>query len=543
MPFPYDDSNDIIKKPKLLDFFRREPGLATVCGYHEFDDKLPHADENALNSQRKYILNWGKELTSIPKAQLSPAQILDVELFNEQVAMHSFFFDEIQNWKRGTNAVTEVGQLCFLKLLYRDESDATLFEHIAARLEGMNQYVTEHKSRVANPPRRWVDISMQTVSGMPLLFEAIAAAASKANLNETELKRVRSACDSAIRAAEDYKIYLKDLSVDESESWALGPENFEKLLQLRGIGLDSAEILELGEQYLARYKEERIILAKEISGTNDLKKAKAVVESAAPADFASALEATRNACKESREFLRNNNLLDLPDGEELRIMETPTFLRPLIPFAAIFPPAHFARPQKGIYLVTPPHNPEDLARHLNFTSIYNTAVHEGYPGHHLQLSRANLECSIVRSMPLVAGKATDLVEGWAHYCEEMMKEHGLRNNLVDRFVMVSDLVWRATRIIVDVKLSRGEMSFDEAVQMLIDNAHMPKANAISEVNRYTQSPGYQLSYLIGKHQILELKKAVKLKEGAKYSESSFHNRLIGAGNIPVTFIRKNIFCV
>lgn len=107
--------------------------------------------------------------------------------------------------------------------------------------------------------------------------------------------------------------------------------------------------------------------------------------------------------------------------------------------------------------------------------------------------------------------------------------------------MISDLVWRATRIIIDVKLSRGEMSCDEAVAMLMTRAQMTKEGATAEVNRYIYSPSYQLSYLIGKELLLDLKRAVKTKEQALFSEASFHNRLLRAGSIPIAIIRTEIF--
>ena len=110
-------------------------------------------------------------------------------------------------------------------------------------------------------------------------------------------------------------------------------------------------------------------------------------------------------------------------------------------------------------------------------------------------------------------------------------------------MMVSDLVWRATRIIIDIKLSQGEMSFDHGVQMLVEQARLPQASARAELNRYTCSPGYQLSYLLGKHLLLDLKKAVKAKEKDQFNELNFHTRLLGAGSIPISIIRQEIFQV
>lgn len=98
--------------------------------------------------------------------------------------------------------------------------------------------------------------------------------------------------------------------------------------------------------------------------------------------------------------------------------------------------------------------------------------------------------------------------------------------------------WRAVRIIVDVKLSRGEMAFDEAVSMLVKEMGMSREAATAEVRRYTQTPSYALSYLLGKHLILELKKEVEHKMGDKFSERFFHDVLTTDGYLPLSLVRK-----
>jgi len=91
---------------------------------------------------------------------------------------------------------------------------------------------------------------------------------------------------------------------------------------------------------------------------------------------------------------------------------------------------------------------------------------------------------------------------------------------------------------VDVKLSRGEMSFEEAVEMLVKEAGMSREAAVAEVKRYTQTPGYQLSYLLGKHLILKLKEEVKQKMGDKFDEKFFHDTITANGYLPISMLRK-----
>jgi uncharacterized protein (DUF885 family) len=208
-------------------------------------------------------------------------------------------------------------------------------------------------------------------------------------------------------------------------------------------------------------------------------------------------------------------------------------MAPLIPFAALIPPGKFDKRQEGIYIVTRPQDVKNLGKHLNYASIPGTAVHEGFPGHFLQSAMSN-RGSLVQ---LFAG-GIEIIEGWAHYCEEMMREQGFIKGLETQFIKTNDAIWRAVRIIVDVKLSRGEMSFDEAVNMLMEEAEMSKEGAVAEVRRYTLTPGYPLSYLLGKHLILKLRENFKKRMGKKFSAKFFHDTILANGELPMSLLRE-----
>jgi uncharacterized protein (DUF885 family) len=99
-------------------------------------------------------------------------------------------------------------------------------------------------------------------------------------------------------------------------------------------------------------------------------------------------------------------------------------------------------------------------------------------------------------------------------------------------------IWRAVRIIVDVQLSCGEMRFDNAVNMLKKEVSMSQEVAIAEVRRYTQNPGYPLSYLLGKHLILKLREDVKQTMETRYDERFFHDTITANGYLPISLLRR-----
>jgi uncharacterized protein (DUF885 family) len=315
--------------------------------------------------------------------------------------------------------------------------------------------------------------------------------------------------------------------------WALGKDKFDKWLKLRGLGMTADEIHKLGVKYLKELKEERAKLAEKIAPGKSVNEVLELVEAKAPKTFEEALRTTRETMEKSKKFIIENDIATVYPDDKLHVEETPAFIAPLIPFAALIPPAKFDKRQEGIYIVTRPKDVKNLGKHLNYATIPGTAVHEGYPGHFLQGAMSN-RGSLVR---LFAG-GTEVIEGWAHYCEDMMTKQGFIKGYESQFAKVNDGIWRAVRIIVDVKLSRGEMSFDEAVDMLMKEAGLSKEGATAEVRRYTMTPGYPLSYLIGKHLILELRHDIEKRMGKRFSEKFFHDTITANGELSIGLLRE-----
>ena len=205
-----------------------------------------------------------------------------------------------------------------------------------------------------------------------------------------------------------------------------------------------------------------------------------------------------------------------------------------MPIAAYMPPSYFDKVQQGIYMVTPVKKDSSELKKHSYAKNWMTAVHEGYPGHHLHSSCAASTKSYARAF----SSAIETVEGWALYCEEMMPEHGFHAEPEVRFAQTLDLIWRACRVIIDIDLHRRRMTFDQAVDMLMREAGLEKTSATAEVKRYTYTPGYPLSYLLGKHMIMDVKARAKNDLGNKYSEKFFHDTFLYAGLMPMALIRQ-----
>ena len=107
-----------------------------------------------------------------------------------------------------------------------------------------------------------------------------------------------------------------------------------------------------------------------------------------------------------------------------------------------------------------------------------------------------------------------------------------------RWVLRNDQVWRAARILIDVRMCRGKMSTQEATKMLQECAGLSELSAQAEVRRYTSNPTYQLCYLIGKLKLEQLKGDLLTQWGSNGSERRFHDAVLDAGCIPVEMLRS-----
>jgi uncharacterized protein (DUF885 family) len=335
-------------------------------------------------------------------------------------------------------------------------------------------------------------------------------------------------------ALRGYTEWLRDEVIPSAtDSFAMGADRFERLLELRRLGLSADQILALGERHLEELTAFRASLAAKIDATAPVDAVLRAVKAQRPPTFGAALERYRDSVREARTFVIERRVATVPPDETLLVEETPSYVRNLIPLAAYVPPGKFDDRQVGIYLVTPPDSEEQLAEHCD-AAIGNTSVHEGYPGKHLQCLWAMRHPSVIRAL----AAAPETEEGWALYVEELMQELGFRDALANQLLMVNDLLWRAVRVVLDVKLSTGRITVAEAVNALAEVTGMDRANAEAEVRRYTLTPGRPLSYLVGKHLLQELREEARRRLGAGFSMQHFHDALLRSGTLPIAIMRE-----
>jgi uncharacterized protein (DUF885 family) len=518
------------------DRLQLDPTLATFIGRHEHDGRLPSVSRDAIEQKTAFWRGTVAEMQRFDADELTPSHALDRDLLVHEARLELHELTERRTWAARSNAAEEIGNALF-PLFTRDFAPLEeRLERIADRLEAAPQLVAEARERLADASPLWVEIDMESIAALPAFLSTILDAARAEHCPQELMARLERAASRAEQALAEHAMWLRSEVLPRARrDWQTGPEQFEEIVRLRELTADGDEILAVGEEMLANEKQARDEICTEIDPTLSPAEVADLVKNDHPATFVEALEAYRGTMADARRFVIDHELATLPADERLVVIETPAFLRHLVPFAAYYDPPRFDANASGTYIVTPPSEPGMMREH-NYASIANTSVHEAYPGHHLQLSAAITNPSLVR---LVAYSAAEFTEGWAFYCERMMKEAGFADTPTNRYIVHTDAIWRATRILLDVRLHRGDIGFDEAVDFLVAQTGFERPAALAEVKRYTATPTYPLSYLFGRHLIEQLKADVERAQGASFSLRSFHDTLIYGGNMPVSYARRH----
>lgn len=166
------------------------------------------------------------------------------------------------------------------------------------------------------------------------------------------------------------------------------------------------------------------------------------------------------------------------------------------------------------------------------------AFHEAVPGHHLQIA-LQMELEDVPKYRTQASY-TAFVEGWGLYAESLGKEVGFYADPYSEFGFLSYEMWRALRLVVDTGIHAFGWSREQAIEYMLANSALTRTNVENEVDRYIAWPGQALAYKIGQMKIRELRTRAETELGEKFDVRAFHDRVLGAGAIPLDILERRI---
>jgi len=253
------------------------------------------------------------------------------------------------------------------------------------------------------------------------------------------------------------------------------------------------------------------------------------------------VSAAQSHLKELEEFLQRQAIVTVPASEPVVVAPTPEFFR--WTSASMWTPGPFeSKPSRAYYYLTDvdrgwsADRQEEHLRDFNLPTLWNISIHEVYPGHFLQAQHARQVGSKVRKSTLLASNA--FVEGWAHYCEQMMMEAGFRRgDATLRLGQLAEALVRLARFVVAIRLHCEDLSVEQGMRFFRDEAFLEEATARREAERGTFDPGY-LVYSIGKLMMLKLRHDYQEQLAGKFSLRTFHDAVLAQGTAPLWAHRR-----
>jgi uncharacterized protein (DUF885 family) len=507
--------------------WRINPVEGTYVGRHEFDSELPHFDPASL---REYAAAMRAYMSSLEEAE---AESLDDEI-DRTASLHAARHDllvlerEKPHARNPSHALLHALNGIHL-LLVRDSDDAThRSAALIARIQALPRFLDEAAAALTEPRAVFFDTARAMIAGGASLLRDGLAGAGLPAVNPIALVAAR---DAAVDALHRYGDALALMEPSPDAASGIGRELFDlKLHTAHMIRENADELLRFGERLRTDAIVELERLAGELHPKVPWRDVVRMLRQDTPTRE-TAIDEYRGAMRAAHEFTVERALVTVPDGE-LVVAPTPDFLRALIPFAAYQGPAAFDGDARGTFFVTLPRAGEPWRLHCR-AELPSTALHEGVPGHHLQIVTASRLPRTVRRV--LSSPAAQ--EGWALYCENLMAEQGFITDPAARFFQVHHLLWRALRVILDVSLHTKGMTVDTAATILRDELSLDEGAARAEAVRYCAFPTYQLCYALGRRDILRLRDDAREARGAMFSLRAFHDELLCYGALPTPLAR------
>jgi len=512
-----------------------DPVAATQAGVKTHDDRISFFSPAALAPHLAALKSLAGALEETTADGLEN-EIDRTALLNDmRVALRRFERERPQAKSPAFWLHHLLGGLHFL-LGRGDRSGGERARALIGRLEDVPRLLDDARATLVEPVRVFVETALRINEGGLLLVRGIGDAITDPAPGPADVLRL--AVEKAAEAMTAFEHDLERWLESASEHFALGEDDFNFRLHYEHALRDTAPEL---WRYGLHLKEE---VETDLSGRAarlDGRKTWQEVVDRLRADHPPAdglVEAYAREMVRARDFVAERGLAPIPEAP-LDVVPTPAFMRPVIPFAAYDSPGAYSSDRTGWFYVTvpdpklPPGMQERVLRDHCRHELAGTALHEGYPGHHLQLVHAQQQPSDTRKN--VWTPVT--VEGWALYCEEMMGEEGFYRSEEEQFFQRVHLLWRAVRVLIDVGLHTRGMTFEQAVDYMVTHVNVERANAEAEVRRYCAEPAYPLSYAVGRRELLKLREDFRAARGAAFTLRRFHDAILEYGGLPVTLIR------
>jgi uncharacterized protein (DUF885 family) len=541
-------------KNYLDEHFRQQPLDATALGDHRFDalldDISPQAREGWLSLTRKTLKELPKQ---VDYKRLTRDGQIDFEIFQHELETGVWMTENTHPFQEDPRTYGNyINDGVYLLLTHSTLPKETNISNCLARMAEIPKIIAAAKATLTHPPKPILETAIRQNRGSISFFQKdIFDLAGETQ----QLDKLKAAATGVATQLEDYQKFLEsDLTSRATGEWRLGERKFKRKLELvLDSGMSADEVFADAQAEFDQVRADMYVVARQLWPTyfskivlppddpdgrrETITKIVAAVnqEHGTPETLVADARATVEKIKA---FIHQRDYLRLPDPDHCQVIEMPEFRRgnslayldnapPLDPNASSY------------YAISPPPSDWTPAQVNSFLEEYNShmlqilTIHEGYPGHFVQLERANQTPSLIRRVY----QSGPFVEGWAVYGEITMLNEGYGGGDLRLRLMQQKFYLRAVaNAILDRKMHCTQISDDEAMNFLFHDAFQSEGEAKLKLIRAKQSSTQLSTYFVGRMAHYRLHQQIERELGSNFDLARYHEAVLSHGSIPVKYL-------
>jgi len=551
-----DDHLQSFFKTYLDQHFRQEPTAATTLGDHRFDARLDDISPEAREKWRTLAKETLKDLPrQVDYKKLSRDGQIDFEILQSELKRTIWLADNMRPFERDARTYGRyLNDSVYALLTQSTLPKETNIGNAIARMNQMPQIIAEAKTSLTHPAR-------------PILETAIRQNKGAINFYTTELfkfagetpqqEQLKEAAAKVVAALKEHQDFLEGPARQRADdNWRIGKSKFTEKFELETeAGITADQNLADAQAEFTRVHDELYVIArqlwpkyfpKQVFPPDDAAGRRETVSKAVNAvsqehGEAAKLVANAQATVDSiKAFIQSHDYLRLPDPDRCSVVEMPEFRRgnslaylenapPLDPTAA------------SLFAVSPPPADWTAQEVRTFLEEYNDqmlkilTIHEGYPGHYVQLEYANRNPSLIRRV-LQSGP---FVEGWAVYGELAMLNEGFGDgDLRLRLMQLKFYLRAVANSILDYRMHCTQIGDAEAMKFLTDEAFQSEGEAKLKLIRAKQSSVQLSTYFVGRMAHYRLRQTIEREMGNDFNLARYHEAILANGSIPPKYMAE-----
>jgi uncharacterized protein (DUF885 family) len=535
-------------------YFKFAPTAGTGAGLHQYDSQLEDYSAAGVQHEVAALHDFEKKLVAIDPSALDAEPAADYQILLNNVRGQLLQLEMVRGWEKNPDNYSSGVTNSIFVIMERPYAPANVRLRAAVERERqIPQVFAEARKNLKNPPHIYTEIALQQIDDDVSFFEHDVPSAFASADDAQEKADFAKSNAAVIEALKSYGAWMKsDLLPRSNGDFRWGADTFSKALaynEMVDIPLD--RLLQIGYADLHKNQAEFARIAKEIDPAKTPQQELAELAAMHPAPD-KLLGAFHDRFNSEIGFIHAHHIITIPSDVQPTLEETPPFERATTQ-ASMDPPGPFEKnSNKAYFNVTLPdpswsaQRTSEYMAAFNLGTIVSTSVHEAYPGHYVQFLWQPQFPSTIRK---VLGANTN-IEGWAHYCEQMMLDEGYnqpgvgatseREARLIRLGQLQDALLRDARFVAGIRMHTGvggALTIPEAEDFFVKEGYQARPIAEVETKRGTADALY-LYYTLGKLEIMKLREDVKKKQGAAFNLQQFHDAFMHQGFAPVKVIRK-----